>query len=165
MADLELTVLDENNLDLVLPWFDDDKTRLALGDRDWPRQALRLMETQPGTTDDDLKVNDRVVWVAFEQESPVGLIHIETYSDGSAGFAVVVSPTHRRRGLCVRLIRLAVDHPRVASVKTWFAGVDVDNEASIRCLMAAGFTRRSEQPDHESMLRYEFIKAPTTSSS
>lgn len=116
MADLVLTILDQDNLGSVLPWFDDVKTQSALGDRDWVRQALRLMEIQPGTSDGDLRVEDRVVWVAYEGIEPVGLIDIETYSDSSAGFALVVSPSHRGRGLCTRMITVAIDHPRVASV-------------------------------------------------
>jgi hypothetical protein len=96
VAELELTLLDENILDLVLPWFDDDKTRIALGDRDWVRQALQLMETQPGTSEGNLTVNDRVVWVAFESGAAVGLIDVETYSDGSAGLAGHASLWSRR---------------------------------------------------------------------
>jgi RimJ/RimL family protein N-acetyltransferase len=113
------------------------------------------MATQPGTSDGSQTVDDRIVWVVFEEESPVGLIDVETYGDGSAGLAVVVSPTHRGRGLCARVIRTALEHPRVASVRRWFAGVAVDNHASAHCLGNAGFTRLSDQPDAESMLHYE----------
>lgn len=86
VADLRLVVLDEDKLDLASPWFDYERIRLALGDRSCPRQALRLMKTQPRTTDGDQAVFVRVVWVAFEGDSSVGLIDVEAYGDGSAGF-------------------------------------------------------------------------------
>jgi hypothetical protein len=156
VAELRLTVLDEGNLDLVLWWFDDDyETRLALGDGEWVRRSLRLMATQPGTSDGSQTVVDRVLWVAFEEESPGRLDRCRDLRDGSAGLAVVVSPTHRGRGLCPRIIRTALEHPRVASVRRLLAGVAVDNHASAHCLGNAGFTRLSDQPDEESMLHYE----------
>ncbi|MCI0679141.1 MAG: GNAT family N-acetyltransferase [Actinobacteria bacterium] len=155
VADLQLTVLDEDVLDLLLPWFDDDVTRLALGDRDWLRRSLHLMASQPGTWDGDVRVDDRVVWVAYEDESPVGLIDVETYADGSASFAVVVAPSERRRGLCARIVEQAIAQPRVATVTTWFGDVAVDDVAGAHCLERVGFSPRSEELDDDSMVRYE----------
>ena len=89
---LRLRVLDEGSLDDVLPWFDDPATQTSLGGRDWIQRALRLMQTQPGSADGDRVVEDRFVWIAYEDEWPVALVDVETYNDGCATFAVVVAP-------------------------------------------------------------------------
>ena len=69
---LRLRVLDEGSLDDV-PWFDDPATQTSLGGRDWIQRALRLMQTQPGSADGDRVVEDRFVWIAYEDEWPVAL--------------------------------------------------------------------------------------------
>ena len=89
---LRLRVLDEGSLDDVLPWFDDPATQTSLGGRDWIQRALRLVQTQPGSADGDRVVEDRFVWIAYEDEWPVALVDVETYNDGCATFAVVVAP-------------------------------------------------------------------------
>jgi L-amino acid N-acyltransferase YncA len=113
------------------------------------------MESQPGTSDGDRTVIDRIVWVAYDAGVSVGLIDVESYNDATAGFAVVVAPEHRRRGLGRRIIRSVIEQPRHAAVAIWKAGVEPANEASARCLAAAGFTPRTATPDHEGMLNYQ----------
>jgi RimJ/RimL family protein N-acetyltransferase len=44
--------------------------------------------------------------------------------------------------------------PELHEVKLFEAGVEPENVASRRCLTAAGFSLRSEQPDFEGMLYY-----------
>jgi RimJ/RimL family protein N-acetyltransferase len=152
---LRLRVLDEGSLDDVLPWFDDPATQTSLGGRDWIQRALRLMQTQPGSADGDRVVEDRFVWIAYEDEWPVALGGRRDLQRRCATFAVVVAPDLRGRGLCPRLMRIAMSHPRVVRIRTWYSDVDSDNEASARCLTSVGFREVPDGSDEASMIRYE----------
>lgn len=160
MSELELVPLDEGQIPLVEPWFDDEDTRRELGNQEWVRRAVSLVNTQPGSVEGDRLVTDRIVWVAFDSGVPVGLIDVETYEDSTASFAVVVAPSLRRQGIGRRIIRTAVQHRQFAAVSTWVAGVEPTNEQSIRCLEGAGFTLTSAPPDEQGMLTYEWRPHP-----
>lgn len=151
---LRLRVLDEGSLDDV-PWFDDPATQTSLGGRDWIQRALRLMQTQPGSADGDRVVEDRFMWIAYEDEWPVALGGRRDLQRRCATFAVVVAPDLRGRGLCPRLMRIAMSHPRVVRIRTWYSDVDSDNEASARCLTSVGFREVPDGSDEASMIRYE----------
>jgi RimJ/RimL family protein N-acetyltransferase len=50
------------------------------------------------------------------------------------------------------MIRAMMLRPELQPVALFEAGVEPENTASHRCLEAAGFRLRSEQPDFEGML-------------
>src|SRR5262249_1984589 len=135
----------------VESWFDDPETIRFLGDRNWVRRALRLVDETPGKEYRGRTVLGRDVWIIVNQV-PVGFIDVERYDDGRAAGALLVAPAMRRQG-SGRAIREAVwERPELADVRELIGGVEPENAASRRCLDAAGF-RLSSEPDEEGMLR------------
>jgi RimJ/RimL family protein N-acetyltransferase len=81
----------------------------------------------------------RYGWVGLLDDEPVGFIDFEI--DGErAGIAIYVRSEFRRRGIGEELLRLAAAEGQALGVAELVGGVESDNVASIRCLMAAGFT-------------------------
>ncbi|MGH2650403.1 MAG: GNAT family N-acetyltransferase [Actinomycetota bacterium] len=72
--------------------------------------------------------------------------------------AFVVDPLSWRQGYCKAMARAVLDRPEVADIQVFGAGVEPDNEGSIRCLEALSFVRASEQPDFEGMLYYLHVR-------
>jgi RimJ/RimL family protein N-acetyltransferase len=135
----------------VEPWFDDPETIRFLGDRNWVRRALRLVEETPGTEYRGRMVLGRDVWIIFKRV-PVGFIDVERYDDGRAGCALVVAPAMRCQGIGRAILEAVWECPELADVEELIGGVEPDNVASRRCLEAAGF-RLSSEPDEEGMLQ------------
>jgi RimJ/RimL family protein N-acetyltransferase len=135
----------------VEPWFDDSETIRFLGDRDWVRRALRLVDETPGTQYRGRTVLGRDVWIVFRQV-PVGFLDVERYDDGRAGCALVVAPAMRCQGIGRAILEAVWELPELADVEELIGGVEPENVASRRCLEAAGF-RLSSEPDDEGMLQ------------
>lgn len=114
-------------------------------------------------------------WIAFDPAgTPLGKIGGDVYDrwiryDGSQrtqpvidgvepgpamGLAYVVDPDRWRKGVGRAVIRAAVEHPDVADVRIFAAGIDPANEPSRRCAAAAGFCADSDQPDWEDTVYY-----------
>lgn len=138
----------------IEPWFDDADTTRHLGGREWVHQVLHLMSVMPGFVDGDITVLDRRAWVVEDDGRHVALIDVEVYNDRTASLAIVVNPDQRGCGVAQRVLVAIWDLPELANVDELFGSIDVGNEASRRCLLAAGFMVASE-PDHQGMLRVE----------
>jgi RimJ/RimL family protein N-acetyltransferase len=78
----------------------------------------------------------------------------DTVDVATGSVAFVVDPGLRRRGLGRAMITALMRRPELRFVELFEAGVEPENLASRRCLEAAGFRPRSQQPDFEGMLSY-----------
>jgi ribosomal protein S18 acetylase RimI-like enzyme len=135
---------------------------------------LALAETVVGTTFRGAVQTGSYRWVAFEAADPVGYIDCGTCDrwticdDGgdaeavvrsvidrpAASIALAVDPARRRSGIGRAMLRAALKRAEVRDVELFGAGVEPDNEASIRCFGAAGFLGQSVEPDWEHMLYF-----------
>jgi ribosomal protein S18 acetylase RimI-like enzyme len=129
---LSLRPLTLADVEAVGPWFDEGETRRWLGNRSWVAQCLRL--TGP----------DRHALLGTLDDMPVGLVDVEVVGP-RAGFAIVIAPSHRRRGIGAALIEACVADPRFAGVDEWFAGVEHSNGASRALLERRGFSRMTDE--------------------
>ncbi|HEX4745519.1 MAG TPA: GNAT family N-acetyltransferase [Gaiellaceae bacterium] len=120
--------LSREDLRFVEPWFDDAETRRWLGDRRWPRRLLELAR-MPG----------RSATVFVEGDTPLALLDVERYEDGTAAIAVVVSPSHRRNGLASRVIASLRDMPETEGVAEIVAEVEEGNAAASRLARSSRF--------------------------
>lgn len=161
-------------LPVIQPWFEDPDTARFLGGPYWPAKMLDhaarcVGETFRGATQTgshhylafadgtpvgyiDCGIFDRCT--VYGGEGPDGPIILDTIDAVSGAIAFTIDPTHRRQGLATRMIRALTEHPDLATVQLFEAGVEPDNHASRRTLEAAGFTLPSEKPDFEEMLYY-----------
>lgn len=153
MSGLRLVPFTNDDLPAVGEWFDDPETRRWLGDRRWPEMILRLVADPPAEHRGH-RVVDRRAWIVEEGDVRVGMIDVEIYADRTAGLAFVVAPAHRGRGVARRALGAIASQLAANGVHEVFGGVETDNVASTRCMEAAGFTRRSRQPDAEGFIYF-----------
>jgi RimJ/RimL family protein N-acetyltransferase len=99
-------------------------------------------------------VRGRFGLVASRGANPVGLIDLETYDDGTAGIALIVDPDRRGRGLGKAILSALLALPQLRDVSVVRAGTEVANQASVRCLGAAGFVRETAAPDADGVVYF-----------
>ena len=153
MSELRLVPFSGADLEAVAAWFDDPETRRWLGDRRWPAMILRLAADLPAEHCGH-RVIDRRAWIIEEGDVRVGMIDVEIYADRTAGLAFVVAPAHRGRGVARGALRAIATQLAASGVQEVFGGVETDNVVSMRCMEAAGFTRRSQHPDAEGFVYF-----------
>jgi RimJ/RimL family protein N-acetyltransferase len=168
-----------SDLTIVEPWFRNADTRRYLGGPDWPaimleRGAQIVGEQFRGAVQTgayrylahargipfgyvDCGTFDRCT--EYGGEGPDGPIIIESIDAASGALSFAVDPDLRCRGLGREMIKALVREPQLGFVELFEAGVEPENGASRRCLEAAGFHLRSEQPDCEGMLYYRRVRA------
>jgi RimJ/RimL family protein N-acetyltransferase len=93
-------------------------------------------------------------------EGAEGPIVTESIELVTAAIAFVIDPSLRRQGLGRAMITALMRRPELRSVELFEAGVEPQNLASRRCLEAAGFRLRANEPDYEGMLYYLAVPAP-----
>jgi RimJ/RimL family protein N-acetyltransferase len=153
MSPLQLVPFTAAALPVVEPWFDDQETLQRLGDRRWPSMILRLAASPP-VEHRGHQALDRRAWIVEEDDAPVGLVDVEVYENRTAGLAFVIAPARRGSGLGRRALHAIADQLAANGVREVFGGAEPNNLASIRCMEAAGFTRRSQEPDAEGFLYF-----------
>ena len=87
-------------------------------------------------------------------EGPGGPIVTEAVEVVTGSIAFAVDPDQRRGGLGWAVIQALMLRSELARVQLFEAGVEPENVGSRRCLEAAGFRLRSDQPDFDGMLYY-----------
>ncbi len=93
-------------------------------------------------------------YTEYQGEGAAGPIIVDSIEAPAGALAFVVDPARRGRGIGRAMIGALMLQPQVAFVALFEAGVEPENLASRRCLAAAGFTLRSEEPDFEGFLYY-----------
>jgi len=153
VSPIELRPFTADLLGAVAPWFDDAETARWLGGRDWPENLLRLIADPPeehrGST-----VRERAGWIATLDDWPVALIDTEIYADGTAALALVVAPAYRHRGVGTSALDAIGRLLARRGIDALIGGVERNNEASHRCVKAAGFVAVAEDPDEEGFINY-----------
>jgi RimJ/RimL family protein N-acetyltransferase len=83
-----------------------------------------------------------------------GPIITESLDVLTGSIAFVIDPQLRRRGLGRAMIGALLRRSELGFVELFEAGVEPANTASRRCVEAAGFALRADEPDWEGMLYY-----------
>jgi len=177
---LTLRPLTPGDLPAVLAWFEYPDTQRFLGGPDWPEAMLTNANRSIGATFRGATQTGAHHYLALVADNPVGYIDCGTFDrctvyyggegpDGpiiaesidvaTGSIAFVIDPQVRRRGLGRAMIAALTEQPELHLVELVEAGVEPANTASRRCLEAAGFRLRSEEPDYEGMLYYRAQRA------
>jgi RimJ/RimL family protein N-acetyltransferase len=112
-------------------------------------------------------------FVAWDEDVPVGYIDCGTFDcwttweggpDGrgvvgvidepSGGMAYVTDPAQRNRGYGTEMVLSLMRLPELGHVQFFGAGVEPENTASVRCLLAAGFRPLDPVADWEGIVYY-----------
>jgi RimJ/RimL family protein N-acetyltransferase len=182
---LILRPLTPADLAVITPWFEDPDTRRFLGGSQWPAAMLAHDDRAVKTTFRGARQTCARHYLALADDAPVGYIDCGVFDcctvyggDGDTGpiitetieaitgsIAFAVDPNRRREGIATSMIRALTQHPDLAHVELFEAGVDPENVGSRRALTAAGFDLPDPGPDCEGMLYYRAWRTRPPSSS
>ncbi len=151
-AKLSFTPITPDHVQEIEAWFDDPQTRRFLGGREWIRRLPTLLRDAPGVEFRGRRVLARHAWVVHAAENAAALVDVESYDDGTAGFALVVAPSMRGKGIGRRVLSDLETLGELSAVDAFIGAVEPENQAARHCMSGAQF-RIEEQEDEEGMLR------------
>lgn len=89
--------------------------------------------------------DNRFGYLIYQDSQPVAFLDLELNNDNSASIAFGVKPEFRGQGFGKKIIQELVTLPNLQGIKKLHAGVEPDNAASQKVLLANGFTKISEE--------------------
>lgn len=93
------------------------------------------------------KLNDRII----------GYVDFEVHpNENLAWMGLAVKPELRGQGLGTRILKEFLLSPIAKQYPEIWAGIEPDNQASLRCFQDVGFTSKMTQPDEEGILDYVY---------
>lgn len=81
----------------------------------------------------------------YLQSQPVAFLDLELFDDHSASIAFAVKPEYRGRGYGKRIVHESMTLPTFRGITKVHAGVETDNIASQKVLLANGFAKSGEE--------------------
>lgn len=134
-----LQPLTRRDLTLLQEWFEDAEVHKRLEGMLPLLEWYGHVEQHPGYG----------VWVAFSNNKAVGIIMIEQEEDNTGSIAIVVDPLARGKGYGKNIISRAMNLPELERIQKWYAGIEADNTACLKCFESAGFTLEHAVPDED----------------
>ncbi|WP_019639338.1 GNAT family N-acetyltransferase [Paenibacillus fonticola] len=138
----------ERDLAILEEWFEDREVYRRL-------EGMLPLGEWYGHVEQQL---DYSVWAASFEDNVVGVIMIEREEQETGSVALVVRPAFRGLGYGRALIERAMQLPELATIRKWYAGIEADNTACLRCFQSTGFVMESETPDEDGYCSLWHIK-------
>ncbi|MDR6721543.1 GNAT family N-acetyltransferase [Paenibacillus sp. 2003] len=129
----------ERDLPMLEDWFKDAEVHRRLEGMLPLDEWHQHVEQHPGYD----------VWVAFSQGKAVGVIMIEQEEQNTGSIAIVVDPSVRGRGYGRAVVGKAMQLPKLETIHKWYAGIEADNAACLKCFQSTGFVLENEDPDED----------------
>jgi len=104
---------------------------------------------------DRLTLDPPALWLAWDGDTPLGSVRLDTGGDGSAELSIVVDAAHRGRGTGTVLLTWAQTVAPDLGVRLLIARIRPENVASRRLFEAAGY--QEQFLDDTGFLRYELV--------
>jgi RimJ/RimL family protein N-acetyltransferase len=137
----------EQDLRLVTTWFVDPemKRRISYPTTQW----FNYVSTTPNV----------YAWMILERITPIAYVQVDIEDDQRAYTVLAVKAEFRGQGYCKKILRALVKRPEVSKLSSIEGYVEVDNTASQRCLIAAGFHQINETPDEDGMFKFVYSRS------
>jgi RimJ/RimL family protein N-acetyltransferase len=135
MGELTFLPLDETGYAILQSWFANTelRRRYACPTQNW----FYYVQNQPGV----------FAWMVQESSQFVGHLQLDCEQDGTGYIGFVVNPDLWNQGIGKRIIRAFLALPEAAQLTCIKAEAEVDNLASVRCLLGSGFIQEAPEPD------------------
>ncbi|MGG2134657.1 GNAT family N-acetyltransferase [Bacillus sp. S2(2024)] len=135
----KLVCFQKEDIDVMESWFQDAETYQRLGGilplNDWYKFV---------------KENENyVVWMAKNGNKVVGITMVEVDEDHTGSIAILTNPSLRGRGIGKSLIKSTLLLDEMSHVRKWFAGIEADNKACLKCFQANEFVFENLYPDED----------------
>lgn len=138
----KFTPIDKSDLFLLESWFQNPEIKRRLDGMLPLHKWLNWVSTS----------NEQRAYIVYEENNPVGLVHLETYSNETASISLLVNPNKWNHGYGRRILSTLEFYPEIATLKTIEAYIEVDNIRSIKCFKAAGFIEQTSEVTEEGFI-------------
>ncbi|MDL5025300.1 N-acetyltransferase family protein [Bacillus velezensis] len=134
-------ILKEPELKLLEHWFKNDNIRRRM-DAMLPLDAwyARLSKDE-----------DDTVLMAYDGQLPAGMVSIE-FVEERAYIGLIVNPLYQLQGYGKQILQKLLTDSGFTGVREWAASIEKDNQISLACFQAAGFTLEDTEPDEDGFL-------------
>ncbi|MEL4011806.1 N-acetyltransferase family protein [Bacillus velezensis] len=97
------------------------------------------------------KDEDDTVIMAYDGQLPAGMVSIE-FVEERAYIGLIVNPLYQLQGYGKQILQKLLTDPGFTGVREWAASIEKDNQISLACFQAAGFTLEDTEPDEDGFL-------------
>ncbi|MEC1338948.1 GNAT family N-acetyltransferase [Bacillus velezensis] len=97
------------------------------------------------------KDGDDTVLMAYDGQLPAGMVSIE-FVEERAYIGLIVNPLYQLQGYGKQILQKLLTDPGFTGVREWAASIEKDNQISLACFQAAGFTLEDTEPDEDGFL-------------
>ncbi|AHZ14730.1 MULTISPECIES: GNAT family N-acetyltransferase [Bacillus] len=94
---------------------------------------------------------DDTVIMAYDGQLPAGMVSIE-FVEERAYIGLIVNPLYQLQGYGKQILQKLLTDPGFTGVREWAASIEKDNQISLACFQAAGFTLEDTEPDEDGFL-------------
>ncbi|MEC1383287.1 GNAT family N-acetyltransferase [Bacillus velezensis] len=134
-------ILKKRELKILEHWFKNDNIRRRM-------DAMLPLDAWYARLNKD---EDDTVIMAYDGECPAGMVSIE-FVEERAYIGLIVNPLYQLQGYGKQILQKLLTDPDVSSVREWAASIEKDNQISLACFQAAGFTLEDTEPDEDGFL-------------
>ncbi|AJC24763.1 MULTISPECIES: GNAT family N-acetyltransferase [Bacillus] len=134
-------ILKERELKILEHWFKNDNIRRRM-------DAMLPLDAWYARLNKD---EDDTVIMAYDGQLPAGMVSIE-FVEERAYIGLIVNPLYQLQGYGKQILQKLLTDPGFTGVREWAASIEKDNQISLACFQAAGFTLEDTEPDEDGFL-------------
>ncbi|MEH7662259.1 N-acetyltransferase family protein [Bacillus velezensis] len=134
-------ILKDRELKILEHWFKNDNIRRRM-------DAMLPLDAWYARLNKD---EDDTVIMAYDGECPAGMVSME-FVEERAYIGLIVNPLYQLQGYGKQMLQKLLTDPGFTSVREWAANIEKDNQISLACFQAAGFTLEDTEPDEDGFL-------------
>ncbi|MCP1565147.1 N-acetyltransferase [Bacillus velezensis] len=134
-------ILKERELKILEHWFKNDNIRRRM-------DAMLPLDAWYARLNKD---EDDTVIMAYDGECPAGMVSIE-FVEERAYIGLIVNPLYQLQGYGKQILQKLLTDPGFTGVREWAASIEKDNQISLACFQAAGFTLEDTEPGEDGFL-------------
>ncbi|CDG25018.1 MULTISPECIES: GNAT family N-acetyltransferase [Bacillus amyloliquefaciens group] len=138
---IRFQILKERELKILEHWFKNDNIRRRM-------DAMLPLDAWYARLNKD---EDDTVIMAYDGECPAGMVSME-FVEERAYIGLIVNPLYQLQGYGKQMLQKLLTDPGFTSVREWAANIEKDNQISLACFQAAGFTLEDTEPDEDGFL-------------
>lgn len=136
--EIEISTFQEKNIPELKTWFNDTEVKKRLG-------GLLPLEKWFANVKNNAQY---FILLAHSNTQVVGLAIVDI-EDSKGNIAIVTQPDLRNKGVGKQVIKKVMNLPEMHQVKKWYAGIEADNSASLRCFQSVGYILENSEPDED----------------
>ena len=134
-------ILKVRELKILKHWFKNDNIRRRM-------DAMLPLDAWYARLNKD---EDDTVIMAYDGQLPAGMVSIE-FVEERAYIGLIVNPLYQLQGYGKQILQKLLTDPGFTGVREWAASIEKDNQISLACFQAAGFTLEDTEPDEDGFL-------------